>query len=49
MEGEHTIQHSATPRSRIWSDMGIKVPYKWIGKGATEIIEESTNMETVKI
>ena len=49
MKGEHTIQLSASPWSRIWSDMGIEVLYNRIGKRVAGIIGQSTNMETVKV
>ena len=49
MKGERTIQLSAIPRSWIWSDIGIKVPYNRISKAAAEIIGQSTNMETLKV
>ena len=49
MKGEHTIQLSASPWSRIWSDLGIEVLYNRIGKRVAGIIGQSTNMETVKV
>lgn len=49
VKGEHIIQLPDTEWSRIWSDMEIQNLCNQIGKGATEIIVESTNMETVKV
>ena len=46
MNGEHTVQLSATTWSGIWSDMRIEVSHNQFGKRTTGIIEQSTNVET---